>query len=566
MSSNDVSVDVQPADPEAWPQRAELNPPAPRRPSRAHTGAIRLGIVCALLALGAASVGVASWSVVHGGIGWDTAPDTASLLVVRSIHSSSTTLAQAYTQAPNNYEFYGPFLQESADFVHRVLTGATTPLAADNPTTYVYQGAVNLFFSVLAISVLAVALGVVFQSLLAGAFAWSLTLATPLWIGMSHVDFKDVPAAAGITLETAALLLAFALPQPRRAAIVGAVLGATGGAIALATRPGTFLLLVGIALSGGAAAAVRAFTERRPAGLLPTAVTGASTLIGALAVTWATDPIARIDMPRWLLDTAKADHPIAWVGTIRTAGQDVLSTHLPWWYVPAWLGAQLPLLTLAAVAGGIVVLCAQAFRRRWTELLPLVPLGVQGVLIPVAIVATGAVLYDGIRHVLFVVPALVAISAIAVAVLDRGSRASRRRLNVALSLFALAAVAASFTAVVRWAPYEYAYINPIAGRNPKHRSWELDYWGVSAREGIRRLRAAGLTNIYVEPSPTVGIPYGAKQGRPTPGPRTGLYVFLRWSADPAAYGCKTIFTISRGGHVLGEGARCSTTSRSTTRS
>jgi hypothetical protein len=316
-------------------------------------------------------------------------------------------------------------------------------------------------------------------------------------------------------------------------------------------------LLVAIALAGGAAAAVRAFGARRLTGVLPTAVTAISTLVCALAVTWATDPIARIDMPRWLIDTAKADHPISWVGTIRTAGRDVLSTNLPWWYVPAWLGAQLPLLTLAAIVGGIVVLCVLAFRRPRAELLPLVPLCMQGVLIPLAIVATGAVLYDGIRHVLFVVPALVALSAIAVAVLDRGSRDSRRGLNVVLSLLAVAAVAASFTAVVRWAPYEYAYLNPIAGHDPNHRSWELDYWGVSAREGIRRLREAGLTNIYVEPSPTVGIPYGANQGRPTHGPRSGLYVFLRWNDNASTYGCKTIFTIRRDGHVLGEGARCS---------
>jgi hypothetical protein len=40
-------------------------------------------------------------------------------------------------------------------------------------------------------------------------------------------------------------------------------------------------------------------------------------------------------------------------------------------------------------------------------------------------------------------------------------------------------------------------------------------------------------------------------------------VFLRWNITPSDYGCKTIFTISRGGQALGEGARCPATSRST---
>ena len=46
----------------------------------------------------------------------------------------------------------------------------------------------------------------------------------------------------------------------------------------------------------------------------------------------------------------------------------------------------------------------------------------------------------------------------------------------------------------------------------------------------------------------------------SPGPELirrlgGLHKFMRW--DRASdYGCKVFFTIKRGGHVLGEGARC----------
>ena len=39
------------------------------------------------------------------------------------------------------------------------------------------------------------------------------------------------------------------------------------------------------------------------------------------------------------------------------------STDIPLWYVPAWLGAQLPLLTIAAVVGGAAVLIGVAVRR-----------------------------------------------------------------------------------------------------------------------------------------------------------------------------------------------------------
>ena len=104
----------------------------------------------------------------------------------------------------------------------------------------------DLILSVASVTALAVALAIAFRSVLAGAFAWSLTLATPLWLGMSHVDFKDMPVAAGLTLVTAGLILSLRdepHPQggarrrtPRR----------VGGAIVLATRAGSLPLLVAL--------------------------------------------------------------------------------------------------------------------------------------------------------------------------------------------------------------------------------------------------------------------------------------------------------------------------------
>lgn len=121
-------------------------------------------------------------------------------------------------------------------------------------------------------------------------------------------------------------------------------------------------------------------------------------------------------------------------------------------------------------------------------------------------------------------------------------------------------VAASFAASVRWAPYAYAFINPIAGSNRDGQSWEPDYWGVSAREGVTRLREEGLTSIQVRPAPQVGSPYGGQSPTDTFDEKTGLYVFYRWDTRAANFGCAVIFTITRDGRVLGEGARCPATS------
>ena len=50
---------------------------------------------------------------------------------------------------------------------------------------------------------------------------------------------------------------------------------------------------------------------------------------------------------------------------------------------------------------------------------PLIPILLQALVLPFFIVASHAVIYDGLRHELFMFPALLAIPAVALALLDR---------------------------------------------------------------------------------------------------------------------------------------------------
>jgi hypothetical protein len=515
-----------------WLPRVESTPEAVRR----------LSLVL-LLALGLSSIGLAVWSLGAGGIGWDTRLDTSSALVTRSVDGKST-LQQVYDEIPATSEFYGVFVQQAADVVHMLLTGSTKPFGPDDPSAYQYQGAITLALAVAAVTALAAVLALALRSLLASIFAWSLTLATPLWLGMEHLDFKDIPVAAGLTLVTSGLALAFLLSPPRRATLVGVALAGVGGAVSVATRPGSIVLVAVLVLATLAAALI--LRRRTVRSALPVVLAAVAAPVCGVVFTWATNPVARLGTVQWFGDAIDFAHKYPWnAGTIRAAGQDLRSHDLPWWYVPSWLGVQLPLLTLASVVGGISVVVARA--RRLPAIL-LAPIVVQAIGLPLLVVASGAVLYDGIRHLLFMVPALIALPALALALLDRG------RLRVVMPLATVVVVAASFSSAIRWAPYAYAYLNPI-GDIGHGRSWDLDYWGVSAKEGVERLRRAGLDPIYVKPSQQPGVTWGAYNTSASPTPGSGLYVFLRW--DRASdFGCKVIFTIERGGHVLGEGARC----------
>ena len=521
--------------------------------------AVRRLAIAVLLALGVASIVVAAWSLAEGGIGWDSTNDTAAALQVRSVDSSSS-LTDAYSRVPSIFKFYGLFLYQFADVLHLLTTGVTEPLAQDDPTTYLYQGAATLFLSVASVTALGIAITIAFRSLLAGSFVWSLTLATPLWLGMSHVDFKDMPVAAGITLVNAGLMLSICLQDRVKATLVGVLVAGAGGAITLGTRAGALVLLA--VFAGGTALIVLAWScvRRRPGSSVSVLITSGSVFACGFTLLWATNPFARINMLQWLRDSAEVALEYPWSAPIRVAGRDVLSVDLPWWYVPAWLVAQLPLLTLAAVVGGLAVLIVGLVRRRQrvdaATTIPLVPIALQAVIVPATVVLSGAVLYDGIRHLLFMIPGLIAIPAVALALLDRRTGEPGSRLKFVLPLGAVVIVAASLWASIRWAPYAYAFVNPAAGYDKKHRSWELDYWGVSGKEGLERLKDLGYSPVYVQPSWSVGVPYGATDG-PIAGANPGLYVFLRRNRA-TDYGCTVIFTIERDGHELGEGARCPT--------
>ena len=218
--------------------------------------------VVLILLLGVLAIVVSGLLLRAFGIGWDSKYNTYAALTTRGV-GPEDSLDTAYEQVPATSEFYGTFIYQAADLLHTMrggstAAGSTQPLGPDDPATYQYQGLVNLVLALIAVTALAVALGVALRSVLAGAFAWSLTMSTPLWLGMSHVDFKDMPVAAGLTLISAGLILSLAPREKSRATSAGVVLAGVGGAVTLASRAGSLALI--LALVGGT---VRARAWRR---------------------------------------------------------------------------------------------------------------------------------------------------------------------------------------------------------------------------------------------------------------------------------------------------------------
>ena len=110
----------------------------------------------------------------------------------------------------------------------------------------------------------------------------------------------------------------------------------------------------------------------------------------------------------------------------------------------------------------------------------------------------------------------------------------------------------------RWLPYSYAFINPVAGLGGQ-RNWDLDYWGLSSREGISRLKDAEPKKVVVVmPDNSSSIPFGGEslvQLASSDSPFS-LYVFIHWNHKIVEDLCKIDFNIERDGQILGMGGSC----------
>jgi hypothetical protein len=118
-------------------------------------------------------------------------------------------------------------------------------------------------------------------------------------------------------------------------------------------------------------------------------------------------------------------------------------------------------------------------------------------------IAKNVLLYDGVRHIMFVFPPMAMLAAIGMAALVR--RASELGSWARWAAIGISALALGEPAVwyARAYPYHYTYFSPLVGglKSASH-DWETDYWGLSGREVARRLEQlfpSGETRVYARP-------------------------------------------------------------------
>ena len=326
-----------------------------------------------------------------------------------------------------------------------------------------------------------------------GFFATLFLLLTPNYYGQMFNNPKDIPFAVGVVWATYYMVrMVPTLPQPPLGLLakLGVAIGMTMG-----VRIGGLLLLcysgLLLALDGG----WRTIVARRPVLLLEAACTALLRVLlpvllfayPVMLVFWPWGQTDPIENPlRALAFFSHQDFPFSTL----FAGRFVPASNLPWTYLPTHVALALPelilvLLLCAPILGGLALARGRTRISR-KQVLVYLTLSV-GIVFPVAFaIAIKAVLFDGMRHFIFVLPlAAVASALVASQGLTRlGRFRYRKPIYAVIALYCIAHI--SVMAMLH--PDQYVYYNSfVGGVAGAEQKFKLDYWANSYAEAVQGL-------------------------------------------------------------------------------
>ncbi|MBI5232998.1 MAG: glycosyltransferase family 39 protein [Deltaproteobacteria bacterium] len=172
--------------------------------------------------------------------------------------------------------------------------------------------------------------------------------------------------------------------------------------------------------------------------------------------------------------------------------------HLPWYYIPVWVNITVPLLTLLFIYCAVILGTVRFFKNNLTRNeRHLVIISAAAVLFPViAIIIKDSVLYDGIRHLIFIFYPLVLLSVFGLASLFRILPLTGLRYGLIVSMIIYYIFIGREMVLLH--PYQSLYFNEVAGglKGAAER-FETDYWGSSYKEGIAWLNKNTIGEVKV---------------------------------------------------------------------
>ncbi|HML12367.1 MAG TPA: glycosyltransferase family 39 protein [Xanthobacteraceae bacterium] len=326
-----------------------------------------------------------------------------------------------------------------------------------------------------------------------GLFALVLLCISPLYYGHMYMNPKDAPFAVAMALLLLGLVRAFEeypRPTPATVAIFAIGLGLSVGTRVIGEISALYVIAALILVYG---AEMRAMGPRaaaiRMGSFLAVIAPGLVLAYCVMGLAWPWSVVAPLNPLR---ASEYFSHFFEKPWKEMFDGVAILVPDMPRTYVPTLFALKEPEIVLLLGVGGAAGALVVAMRREVTvqRRAELFLLAVAAVL-PIALtVIMRPAMYNGIRHFVFIMPAVAVLGGLAgVWVLERLARHGRAALAGG-AIAATAGLVSPIVEMVRLHPYQYTHFNHLAGGvQAADEHYMLDYWGLAFKQAADELHA-----------------------------------------------------------------------------
>jgi hypothetical protein len=341
----------------------------------------------------------------------------------------------------------------------------------------------------------------------------TLLAVTPLWLGHGMFNIKDTPVASGYTIATLGIVGVTQIrylqePRLRTLSLVALALGAV---LAAGTRT-----VSGLPIAASFVIALawmwllelrRGRNYARDFRVVRRFLEGLGALVLAYGVLVLIYPKAYINPYSLGMTAVKQSLSFPWNEAQLTNGVWMLQP-VNWSYLPLWFGAQLPIIIIVGFLVFALFWIRDSIRflakpnpspNSSNFLGGTAPILLQALLLPVGGLIGHSIMYNGTRHMLAVVPALVILSTLGLWRIMSCSPVLKSRGASTLGWMAVSlGIVIPFAAQSQLFPYNYSYFNAAAVSQGIDGRWATDYWRAGGRELIQRLPEQGRESCGTE--------------------------------------------------------------------
>lgn len=185
------------------------------------------------------------------------------------------------------------------------------------------------------------------------------------------------------------------------------------------------------------------------------------------------------------IEAFKSMSHFRWEYSLKFMGEDILSSKLPWYYLPYWILISVPELCVVFGFLGSLGVVISLFKSRFRDIINTPQKNFLMYLFcfwfPIAaILYKNSIVYDDWRHVYFIYPSLVFIALWLI------NMACQTRLKWAMWVAVCIQFAGITIFMVKSHPFQQVYFNRFVSHAPEsHRdNFDYEYWGASYKQGI----------------------------------------------------------------------------------